>query len=49
MRSQRYVRVFQTLKYFPGVIGGIYAIHQFSNTYIIQCEERIEVLVIRRS
>lgn len=49
MRSSFCARVFQTLRSFLSVIGGVYAIHQLINTYIIQHEERMEVLVIRRS
>lgn len=32
-----------------GTIGGIHSIYQIINTYIIQQEERMEVVVIRRS
>lgn len=46
---QQWVRVFNGLQTILGAIGGIYAIYRLVDTHIMQREERLEVLVLRRS
>lgn len=47
--KSRCVRVFRSLMSLLGAIGGIYAIYHTIDRYFMQQEERIEVLVLRRS
>lgn len=42
------IRCIKIITTIIGVIGGIHSIYQIMGTYIIQQEERMEVVVIRR-
>lgn len=48
-KYHRLVCVWQYVQSILGVAGGVYAIYQFVNTYIIRHPEIMEVMVLRRT